>query len=256
MKITEENGIKTYEIEESDCVDKGWCFEIKGATYDGNLEVSLSKTLVVMGDEIVYGDHIVRGNHIIEGFQIVGGNQTVEGFQTVGGYQTVGGNQTVKDYQIVRGDQVVEGKQRVKGYQVVEGYQAVEGYQVVEGYQTVVGCQTVGGYQTVRGNQIVRDSQVVRDSQIVRGDQLVAGDQKVRYKSIPSLSRHLVQYSAATIKIGCREKTAEEWEKWFAGDEVYLTPRSCNTFKDIEKAFRIAATAQKHDRGLMREEAK
>ena len=35
------------------------------------------------------------------------------------------------------------------------------------------------------------------------------------------------------IRIGCKEKTIEEWDKWFAGIEVFSTPRDSQEFKMI-----------------------
>lgn len=43
------------------------------------------------------------------------------------------------------------------------------------------------------------------------------------------------------ISIGCKEKTISEWDEWFAGDEVYETPRNSFEFRQIEgmyKAYR------------------
>ena len=35
------------------------------------------------------------------------------------------------------------------------------------------------------------------------------------------------------IRIGCEEKTIKEWDKWFAGTEVFSTPRNSVEFKMI-----------------------
>jgi uncharacterized Zn-binding protein involved in type VI secretion len=216
MKITKENGIKTYEIEESDCIDRGWYFEIQGCTYAGNLKIHLNRLIVVKGDQTVKGNQIVEGNLVVEG------------------------------------NQIVEGYQFIKGYQVIEGNQVVGGTQEVEGNQTIKGNQTMKGNQIIKGNQLVLGDQTVNNDQTVKGYQTLEGEQNVRYKSISSLCCHPIKYSATTIKIGCQEKTTEEWLEWFASDEVFHIPRNRNTFKDIEKAFHIAVAAQKYDRGLMR----
>jgi NDP-sugar pyrophosphorylase family protein len=142
MKITEEDGIKTYEIEESDCIDKGWCFEIKGTTYDGNLKVFLSKALAVRGDQIV------------RGFEVVGGCQLIEGSQTVYGYQIIEGHQVIKGKQIIEGNQIVKACQIIEDDQIVGGDQIVIGNQFIGGDQKVKGVQGVGGYQKVEGKTL------------------------------------------------------------------------------------------------------
>ena len=54
-----------------------------------------------------------------------------------------------------------------------------------------------------------------------------AGNQHQRIKYSPSLRKD------KTITIGCKTKTREEWDKWFAGTEEYRTPRGTPTFKLI-----------------------
>ena len=51
--------------------------------------------------------------------------------------------------------------------------------------------------------------------------------QTIRFKYLPKLD------SDKSISIGCKTKTREEWDAWFAGDEVFTTPRGTDTFKLI-----------------------
>ena len=39
------------------------------------------------------------------------------------------------------------------------------------------------------------------------------------------------------IQIGCKEKTIEEWDLFFASDEVYSTDRNTEDFKQIEAVY-------------------
>ena len=39
------------------------------------------------------------------------------------------------------------------------------------------------------------------------------------------------------IKIGCKEKTIEEWDTFFASEEVYLTERNTDDFKQIQATY-------------------
>lgn len=39
------------------------------------------------------------------------------------------------------------------------------------------------------------------------------------------------------IKIGCKEKTIEEWDLWFAGDEVFSTKRGTKEFAKIQANY-------------------
>jgi hypothetical protein len=42
------------------------------------------------------------------------------------------------------------------------------------------------------------------------------------------------------IKIGCKEKTLEDWEAWFDSDKTYSTPRGTEEFKKIRACFEAA----------------
>ena len=47
------------------------------------------------------------------------------------------------------------------------------------------------------------------------------------------------------IRVGCRVKTAEEWEVWLASDEEYETKRGTQDFKRIEAMIRGAIAYSK-----------
>ena len=51
--------------------------------------------------------------------------------------------------------------------------------------------------------------------------------QTIRFKYFPRLN------GDKTITIGCKTKTREEWDKWFAGTEEYKTPRGTEAFQKI-----------------------
>ena len=47
-----------------------------------------------------------------------------------------------------------------------------------------------------------------------------------------------VKYSEIFIKIGCKEKTIKEWDKWFRSDEEFETKRDTFRFKQIYAHYR------------------
>lgn len=47
------------------------------------------------------------------------------------------------------------------------------------------------------------------------------------------------------IKIGCKEKTIEEWEQWFKSSEEFSTKRGTPEFKRIEGMFNAYAAYYK-----------
>jgi len=47
------------------------------------------------------------------------------------------------------------------------------------------------------------------------------------------------------IKIGCKEKTIEEWEEWFKSDEEFSTKRGNDEFKRIEGMYNAYAAYYK-----------
>jgi hypothetical protein len=141
---------------------------------------------------------------------------------------------------IVEGNQDVSGNQVVRGNQVVMGYQDVSGNQVVMGYQDVSGNQVVRGYQVVMGYQDVSGNQVVMGYQDVSGNQDVMGYQK-RTCIVKAFNCKWYYYiKIDTLKIGCKEMTWKEWDKWFKGKEVFTTQRDTKDFDVIENGYQCA----------------
>ncbi|MRM84295.1 hypothetical protein D1003_10890 [Riemerella anatipestifer] len=66
------------------------------------------------------------------------------------------------------------------------------------------------------------------------------------YKNV-GFSKWKIFYSQKTIKIGCYEKTTEDWEDWFAGEEIYETKRGTKEFDLIYKSFMKAKFCQEID---------
>ncbi len=58
-----------------------------------------------------------------------------------------------------------------------------------------------------------------------------SGYQTIRFKYSPLF------VSPTQIKIGCKIKTRDEWDAWFASDEEYSTRRETSTFKLIEANY-------------------
>ena len=56
--------------------------------------------------------------------------------------------------------------------------------------------------------------------------------QTIRFKYFPKLG------SDKYISIGCQTKTREEWDAWFAGDEIFTTPRGTEEFKLIKANYK------------------
>ena len=57
----------------------------------------------------------------------------------------------------------------------------------------------------------------------------------------PLYSKWPITFHGDKIKIGCEEKTIEEWDKWFASGKEFETKRGTEDFKRIEahyKAYR------------------
>lgn len=51
---------------------------------------------------------------------------------------------------------------------------------------------------------------------------------------------YVSQIDFTNIKIGCKTKTIAEWDEWFAGDEIYDTPRGTEAFKLIQANYEAA----------------
>jgi hypothetical protein len=67
-----------------------------------------------------------------------------------------------------------------------------------------------------------------------------AGNQHQRIKYSPSLRED------KTISIGCKTKTRDEWDEWFAGKETFETPRGTDTFDLIEANYRAFIAYAEH----------
>jgi len=52
-----------------------------------------------------------------------------------------------------------------------------------------------------------------------------------------------VHYSKTSIRIGCVEKTPQEWDEWFDSDEEIETKRGTEEFRKIQKAYKLAKYA-------------
>ena len=64
--------------------------------------------------------------------------------------------------------------------------------------------------------------------------------QTIRFKYFPKLG------SDKYISIGCQTKTREEWDAWFAGDEIFSTPRGTETFDLIEANYKAFIAYAEH----------
>lgn len=54
---------------------------------------------------------------------------------------------------------------------------------------------------------------------------------------LPMFCKWLFGIRGNKIKIGCKEKTIEEWDSWFSGTEVFGTERDTKDFKQIEAVY-------------------
>jgi hypothetical protein len=57
--------------------------------------------------------------------------------------------------------------------------------------------------------------------------------------------RWLVFYNSKEklVRVGCKQKTIQEWDAFFASEETYETPRGTDRFDRIEKTYRLAKMA-------------
>lgn len=55
--------------------------------------------------------------------------------------------------------------------------------------------------------------------------------------NLPIYCKWMVSIKDDRIVIGCKSKTIEDWDVFFASDEVYNTNRDTNDFKQIEAAY-------------------
>ena len=67
------------------------------------------------------------------------------------------------------------------------------------------------------------------------------GAKNIKESFLPIYCKWSLSIHGDDIKIGCKEKSIENWDKWFSGTDVFDTERSTEEFKRIEasyKAFR------------------
>jgi hypothetical protein len=58
------------------------------------------------------------------------------------------------------------------------------------------------------------------------------------WANLPIFSKWSLSHTTdGVIKIGCRAKTVEEWDKWFSGNETFETPRDTPEFKRIQASY-------------------
>ena len=91
-------------------------------------------------------------------------------------------------------------------------------------------------------NQVVSGDQVVRGKQDVSGDQVVNGNQVVRYLRLYFYTKwaFFIDRDTDIIKIGCKEKSISDWQKFFAEKQTYDTPVDSVAYKKIECGFKMA----------------
>ena len=70
----------------------------------------------------------------------------------------------------------------------------------------------------------------LRDADLTGADLTGAG---LTGAKMPIYCKWWLSINGDKIQIGCEEKTIPEWDAWFAGTEVYSTPRDTEEFKRI-----------------------
>ena len=55
---------------------------------------------------------------------------------------------------------------------------------------------------------------------------------------IPMFCKRGISFKNNLLIVGCKEKTAQEWEEWLLSDEEFDTPRGTQEFKQIEACIR------------------
>jgi Pentapeptide repeats (8 copies) len=74
----------------------------------------------------------------------------------------------------------------------------------------------------------------------LRGADLLGADLQGAYLQgayLPMICKWLHGIIDQKIKIGCKVKSIEDWDKFFESDEVYETPRNDNDFKQIQAVY-------------------
>ena len=139
----------------------------------------------------------------------------------------------------------------------VEGHLDVEGTLYVEGSLNVKGPLEAKGYLSINGDLLVKgslyvkkDLKVERDLDVtgylhIKGRYRVRGRQRFKIIVQHFFCRWIFVVSEETLEISCKKKTWDEWEKWFASEEEYETPRGTSEFELIRLSFEIAKTYRK-----------
>lgn len=92
---------------------------------------------------------------------------------------------------------------------------------------------------------------VVEGNQDVSGYQDISCNQDIRgYQDVTSIckafnSKWWYYIKIDTLKIGCKEETWDEWDKWFKGKEVFSTERNTKDFELIKNGFECAKVMRK-----------
>ena len=55
---------------------------------------------------------------------------------------------------------------------------------------------------------------------------------------MPIYCKYSLAIKGDYIRIGCKEKTVEEWDKWFESEETYETERGTEAFARIEASYK------------------
>jgi len=63
---------------------------------------------------------------------------------------------------------------------------------------------------------------------------------------IPMYCKWPIGITDGLIHIGCKKQTIEQWDAFFASDEVYETPRDTDDFKRIEASYLAYKAYQTH----------
>ena len=106
--------------------------------------------------------------------------------------------------------------------------------------------ENLGKLLIVEGDQRVEGDQIVKGDQRVKGYQIVEGG-----KAIVGHCRWIVYYTKNKIKIGCKEKTANEWIEFFDKKETFETDVNSLAYNQIYKTFLMAKAAQEVDLGVI-----
>ena len=64
--------------------------------------------------------------------------------------------------------------------------------------------------------------------------------------TLPMFCKWSVGIVGNKIKIGCKQKSIKEWDKWFKSSEIYSTPRGTDEFKQIEAMYKATKAYYLH----------